>query len=131
MTAYNITERVFTQLSQIVYHPTFVFGITLVVFAICISLFLNSREIRSSSNLVTNLRSQVEQKQQEYNKVKEQASNAQTPFNQESIMRNELLLQKQGEYIVQMPDLPEPIMSISVTQKQLSPWEEWRQVLHL
>ena len=70
------------------------------------------------------------QKQQEYNKVKQQASDSQNPINQEAIMRNELLLQKPGEYIVQMPDLPEPITSQSVTQKQLSPWEEWRLLLH-
>lgn len=103
----------------------------MVVFAICVTLFLNGREIKSSSELVTTLRSQVAQKQEEYNKVKEQASNAQSPFNQESIMRNELLLQKEGEYIVQMPDLPEPITSELVTQKQLSPWEEWKQLLEL
>lgn len=131
MRAYNITERVFLQLSQIVYHPTFVFGITLVVIAFCVSLFMNSREIRSSSDLVTHLRSQVAQKQQEYNKTKEQASQAQTPLNQESIIRNELLLQKPGEYIVQMPDLPEPITTRSVIQKQLSPWEEWQKILDL
>jgi hypothetical protein len=101
----------------------------LVVIALCVSLFMNSREIQSSADLLTHLRSQVAQKQQEYNKTKEQASQSQTPLNQESIIRNELLLQKPGEYIVQMPDLPEPITSQSVIQKQLSPWEEWRQVL--
>jgi hypothetical protein len=73
----------------------------------------------------------VDQRQQEFEKVKKEANRAQTSLNQESIIRDELLMQKPGEYIVQMPDLPEPIITQKVTQKQLSPWEEWKALLDL
>ncbi len=95
------------------------------------TLYLNSREIKSSSDLVTHLRSQVNQKQQEYDNIKKQANIAQTSLHQETIIRDELLMQKPGEYIVQMPDLPEPIISQRVIQPQLTPWEEWKKVLDL
>ncbi len=94
------------------------------------SLYFNAREIKSSSDLVTHLRSQVDQRQQEFERVKKEANRAQTSLNQESIIRDELLMQKPGEYIVQMPDLPEPIINQKVTQKQLSPWQEWQLLLN-
>lgn len=117
-------------MSQIVYHPTFVFGITLVVIAICTTLFLNAREIKKSSELSTHLQSQVNQKKSELERLKIKADASKNPYNQESIVRDELVMQKSGEYLVQMPDLPQPIIDQTVIRKQRSPWEEWRQILN-
>lgn len=79
--------------------------------------------------MVTHLRSQVDQRQQQFDQMKKTAETSQSPLNQESIIRNELLMQKPGEYIVQMPDLPQPIIEKKMMEKQLTPWEEWRQIL--
>ncbi len=129
--AYNITKRVFTQLSRLIYHPVFVAGTTLLVFIICVTLFLNSREIKSSAELLTQLKTQVAQKQQTFNQTKQKTEIAQTPLSQETIIRNELLLQKPGEYIVQMPDLPAPVAQIATYEVQLTPWAAWKQLLGL
>jgi hypothetical protein len=103
--------------------------VTLVVGGICISLYLNGREIKSSAQQVTQLKTQVSQRQQEFDRVATQASQLQTPFNQEAMMRNELLLQKPGEYIIQMPDLPanEPVKPLP--SPILTPWQQWQQLL--
>lgn len=130
-TAYNITKRVAVQLSRIVYHPLFIVLVTVGTVVLCISLLLSSKEIRSSSEIVTTLQKQVQQKQLLLKNTQTAVEKAKSPLAQEKIIRDELLQQKPGEYVVQIPDLPEPKESEVQQMKPLTPWEQWRALLEI
>lgn len=116
---------------KILFHPLAPFIVTILVIGLWVSFFMTAREIRQSGQLVSSLQHQVTQQQQEVNDLQTKLQNAQNPYTQEAVIRNELLLQKPGEYVVQMPELPAtthpPVSNSSV----LTPWQEWQQLLGL
>lgn len=48
---------------------------------------------------------------------------------QEKIVRNELLMAKDGEIVVQLPPLPTPSPSITLTSSPIPIWQEWVNVI--
>ena len=53
---------------------------------------------------------------------------ANSDLSKEKILRNELLLQKPGEYVIQIPDEVIIEQQSGEVQEQ-TPWEEWRKIL--
>ena len=54
---------------------------------------------------------------------------SQQPFAKEQIIRNELLMKREGEYVVQIPDELVTTTQRVTRAEFLTPWEEWRQLL--
>lgn len=50
------------------------------------------------------------------------------PISQEKVIRNELLLQKPGEYIFQIPEITVE-ETAATQQEETTPWQEWKKVL--
>jgi hypothetical protein len=111
---------------KILFHPFAPFIVTILVVGLWVSFLMTTHEIRQSHTLVLGLKSKVEAQKKELGSLEEKLKNAQTPYAQESVIRNELLLQKPGEYIVQLPDLPSSVLPQEAKQPILTPWEEWK-----
>lgn len=71
----------------------------------------------------------VKEKELEVKKLDQEVQDAEDPFYAEKVMRDELLLQNEGEKVIQLPPLditpkpPEP------TPTAPSPWQEWQELL--
>jgi hypothetical protein len=116
-------------MSRLVYNPIFAVITSILVTFLCVSLFLNSREIRQSQSHISFLEKNVEQEEQKTKLLEEKLAQAKSPEQKEAAIRNQLLMQKPGEYIVQIPDMTVPSPTPSVAPQPLSPWQQWKKLL--
>src|SRR5688572_17112546 len=93
---------------RILYSHLAVFVLTIISGIICVSLYMNGRRIQQSAQSVDKLEADVASLEAKVNLVESSALEATSSAAKERIFRDELLLQKPGEYIVQLPDLPLP-----------------------
>lgn len=83
-----------------------------------------SERILEESRLIT------DQLQEQVDDLEKSLEEAQAPFVQEKIIRDQLLLQKPGEYVVQLPtELVSPEPSQLDNQAEATPLEKWKRVL--
>ena len=114
---------------RLLFHPFTLILATLMVILLIFLLRQTINKTRISPEQKTVLQQEVFKMTREISQLEAEKRLAQHPYTQEKILRNELLLQKPGEYILQVPPvsplpLPSPVPSPSVT-----PWQEWQQKL--
>jgi cell division protein FtsB len=113
------------QLSKWFFHPTTAGIVTLVVIAIGLSLTTTWRKTRISTENVGVLEQEITKITSEVSELKTKTDQANDPLTQEKIIRDELLMQKPGEYVIQIPDLKSweatPPAEVNTT-----PWQAWR-----
>lgn len=80
--------------------------------------------MRTSSETVGVLDQEVSQIASEVSELQTRLETAQSPAAQEERIRNELLLKKPGEYVIQLPSMVEDSED-DVETPQLSAWEKW------
>lgn len=114
---------------KLLYQPLVVAIITLLTLILCVSLYLSSTQLRSSSQKVAALQADVAKEQVVRDQLAEKLNETQKPSSQEKIIRDELLMQKPGELVVQMPELPAVTVEPAVSEERQSAWEEWRKLL--
>ncbi len=117
------------QISRFIYHPFVLILVTLLAIGLWISFLFNGRELQQSSSQIQTLQTEVAKNEQEVASLEAQLNTAKSNFSQEAIIRNELLMQKPGEYIVQMPDLPTEARENQTSTSRLSPWQQWKALL--
>lgn len=114
---------------KILQHPV-VIGLFLLASGIySLSLYNTTKKSSSNQKVVQQLEEELTALVAENTKLEERITQAQTPLEQEKIIRNELLLQKPGEKVIQIAEdihlqNPEPEQPQPKT-----PWEEWQEVL--
>ncbi len=116
-------------MQRLLSHPLTIALFTALAIIFYVSLDKSAQTVQSSSSTLLKLEEQNKKLGTEVAKLEEQVETAQTGLSKEKIIRNELLLQKPGEYVVQLPDgivQPEPVAEPDV---QESPWEAWKKVL--
>jgi cell division protein FtsB len=118
-------------MSKILFHPFVVFIISILCLTLWVSFYFNSREIRKSLVSLGTIQDQVHQRQTEIEGLQKKLEEAKKDQTQEAIIRNELLMQKPGEYIVQIPDVSFPSHTVSEEKSVQSAWEQWQEVLGL
>lgn len=110
------------------FHPLTVIICTIVITWLYGSLLRTEQNMRTSSETVGVLDQEVSQIASEVSELESRLATAQSPAAQEERIRNELLLKKPGEYVIQLP--PASMNSTIETQKRsLSPWEQWQALL--
>ncbi len=114
---------------KILYHPLVIAIITLLTGILCFSLYINSFQLKESSTKVSLLQADVEKHQKEANTLQQKLENAKSSTAKEGIIRDQLLMQKPGEFVVQLPDLPVSSPKHSSDAQSLSPWQEWQRLL--
>ncbi len=110
-------------------HPLFLLSFTLLSGLFSFSLYQTSKRSSISNSAVVEVTTELEKIKQENDALAAAVAEAQTPLAQEKIIRNELLLQKPGERVIQIiakdtAAPPSPTPSPTPT-----PWEEWKEVL--
>lgn len=115
-------------MSRWFYHPFTVITFTIVVTWLYASLLRTEGKMRMSTESVTVLDQEVTQIASEVSALELQLNQAKSAAAQEQRIRDELLLQKPGEYVIQLPLLQEQQPAPASTRKA-SAWEEWQQLL--
>jgi len=91
-------------IAKLIYHPITILVITIVAIAFFFSLDKSSRKTQSSNENIKILEYEVNQVSSEIVSLEEKIEDTQSDQFKEKIIRNELLLQKPGEYILQIAE---------------------------
>lgn len=109
-------------------HPAVILLITILAVLYFLSLDSSAQKAEVSLETVAVLEQEVDEMASEVSVLEKQLEAANHPITQEKIIRNELLLQKPGEYVLQLPET-EVVEAQLPKAKEKSPWEEWQEVL--
>lgn len=114
---------------RILYSHLAVAFFTVIAGIICVSLYMNGRRIQQSATTVQKMELEVASIEAKVNKVESTALEATSAAAKERIFRDELLLQRPGEYIVQVPDQPLPTPEMAITTPTQTAWQQWKKLL--
>lgn len=116
-------------MQKLLTHPLTLIICTALTIVFFISLEQSNQTVKTS---ITNLQALEEQNTElaaEVGALETQVAAAQTNLAKEKIIRNELLLQKEGEYVVQLPPEDMEVASEVTADEAKTPWEAWKAVL--
>ena len=110
-------------------HPLIKVAFTLLSLVFSLSLYSSWKRHQATAQEVKQAEIQVAQLQQQVNQASQEVLSANDSASQEKIIRDELLMQKPGEIVLQIPtvkadEVPLPLPSPSPTN-----WEKWQKVL--
>lgn len=108
-------------------HPLVILALTLFAVLFVISLQKTAQKSQVASENVRLLEEKTQQLSDQIEQEKQALENSSSGLSKEKILRDELLLQKPGEYIIQIPD--DKILEANVAEAQKTPWEEWQELL--
>jgi hypothetical protein len=104
-----------------------------VLLALCATgaLFLwirGAKPTLSSSEYLEKVDSEVQLLEAEVADLRVQSTASQSSLTKERVIRDELLLSKPGEVVIQLESLPSPVAQPSQAERA-TPWQEWRELL--
>ncbi len=115
-------------MKKILYHPATALFIGILTLLILISLRSNLKKIQISKQNLEAVNAQIEQLESQIAKQEQQLELAQEPLTKEKIIRNELLMKKENEVIIQLPKVQlQP--KEKKTSAQKTAWQEWQELL--
>ena len=94
-----------------------------------ISLHKSAQKSRSSAQNLQNLEEEIAKVEQEISLLEKEVEAAEQPFAQEKIIRDELLMKKPGEYVVQIPEKMILDQTPETQTETTTPWQEWQKIL--
>ena len=109
-------------------HPSVVLLLTIFAVLYYVSLDSSAQKATVSSDTVEVLEQEVNQMTLEVSDLEKKLEAANHPISKEKVIRNELLMQKPGEYVLQLPPI-ESSETPAVQKAEKSAWEEWKEVL--
>ena len=109
------------------FHPLTIIACTIFALFFYWSLTRTDQNIRISTETLHVLDQEVKQMASEVSQTEKQLQVATSAATQEKIIRDELLMQKPGEYVVQLPPSEKEQRPREKIIK--TPWEGWRAVL--
>ena len=115
-------------MKKIIYHPLTIIFLSLIAVYFIFSLRSNQNKIDLSKKNIKNLKQIVSKMEISYNRQAEELKTAKKPLTKEKVVRNELLMKKPGEYILQLPEI-NPAQPEKTIRKEKTPWEKWRNLL--
>ena len=119
-------------LSKIIYSRVAVVLATIVTVLVCLSLYFNSRQLGGhSQDSLKTLQAQLDSEKSQVAQLEQTLTDAKSSFAKEKIIRDQLLMQKPGEYVVQLPNLTVPAPQQTLAAVKITPWENWKIVLGL
>ena len=92
-------------ITKLLYHPIIVVSLTLAAIAFFFSLDKTGKKTQNSSENISVLEYEINQISKEVIGLEERIVQTESEQFKEKVVRNELLLQKSGEYILQIPDI--------------------------
>ena len=118
---------------NLLYHPVTVLFITIIAITFYFSLDRSAQKTQKSSENIRVLEHEINQVSQEVIELEEKIIETESQQFQEKVVRNELLLQKEGEYILQIPDVEERASTDNCENctkgEQITPLHAWKKLL--
>ncbi|HEX9817465.1 MAG TPA: hypothetical protein VGA89_01030 [Patescibacteria group bacterium] len=115
-------------MTKLLHHPLVVVFLTAVAVLFIMSLRKTAQKGQVANQNVTLLESRIDQLSGQIEAEQSAIKYADTQLAKEKVLRNELLMQKPGEYVLQIPDDEVGITEIG-TVEQKTAWQEWRELL--
>lgn len=109
---------------NIIFHPFSALVITIIAGLFVWSMHKNLQEVELAQTSLEKMQAELTDKQAATQSLQQELDNAQTPLKQEQRLRNELLLQREGE-VVLMVAAPSPTPSPSAGTNAKSNWQLW------
>lgn len=116
-------------MSKLLFNPISFLVITIVSIIFSISLYKSAQRTSYSTENLKSLEEEVEQIEAEVLALETAIEESQQPFAKEQIIRNELLMKKGGEYVIQIPDELVNKTQEIIEVETSSPWVEWQKLL--
>lgn len=116
-------------MSRFFYNPITLLAITIVGVVFSLSLHKTAQKTQFSQQKLQEISQEIEQTKAEVGNLRVELNNSQQPFAKEKIIRDELLMKKKGEYVIQIPD---ELIKSKKQEKHTPPnsaWNEWKQLL--
>lgn len=110
---------------RLLYHPLTILAVTLLAVIFALSLHTSRQKMRTSTEQISVLEQEVDQMANEVYQLNYQVQTATSSAAQEKIIRDELLMQKPDEIIVQLPPIDEVKMPLPSPSPSPDPWQEW------
>lgn len=109
-------------------HPAIVLLVTILAVLYYLSLDSSARKADVSSETVGILEQEVDKMASDVSVLEKRLETADTPLAKEKVVRNEMLMKKEGEYVLQLPEIEssEPAPEV---QQDKTPWQEWQEIL--
>lgn len=117
-------------MKKITYHPLTIIIVTIVVSWLYASLLRTEEKMHQSTESVAVLDQEVEEIASQVSFLEKQLEIAQSDQAKEQRIRDELLLKKPGEYVVQLPAITASSEKLE-EEDNISPWQSWKQLLSL
>lgn len=111
-------------------HPLALIVVTVLSLWVYVSLSRTEQKMRRSTESVAVLDQEVKEIASEVSEFELFVQQATAPAAQETIIRNELLMKKPGEYVVQLPEI-EKQANPEENYSETSPWQNWRSLLNI
>lgn len=109
-------------------HPLVAVGLTILAGLFVLSLRKTAQKSEVASQNVSVLEQKIGDLSRELEEEQKALEYSSSDFAREKILRNDLLLQKPGEYILQIPDENSAENTPEFAQPK-TPWEEWKELL--
>jgi cell division protein FtsB len=115
-------------MKKLLYHPLIIIIITIISGLFLLSLKKTAQKSETAAKNVAVLEGQINQLAGQIETEKQAIEYTSSDLAKEKILRDELLLQKPGEYVLQIPE-ENRLNSEDSSIKQKSNWEAWRELL--
>jgi len=111
-------------------HPLVILSFTLFSLLFSLSLYSNWKRNQNTASQVALLEEEVQQMSSEVTQLEQAAKSASGSAATEKIIRDQLLMQKSGETVLQLPEIETEKSVVAATgEKEQTIWQQWREVL--
>lgn len=110
-------------------HPITILFFTLVAVVFFFSLEQSGQKSAQSQNTVSQLTIEVEKLEAENKALEVELKQAETPLNQEKQVRDQLLMKKPGEYVVQFAQDPRTKQVTPPQEEKETPLAAWKRLI--
>ena len=119
-------------MNRIFNHPLTALVLTVLGIIFIMSLYKTGQRNKQVTSTAKVIESKVEILKQQVAKAQQEldASQSKDDFKKEQIIRDELLMQKEGEVVIQLPPINQvESKTLETTSVNQSPWQEWQKLL--
>ncbi len=116
-------------MQRLLRHPVTLIIVTILAGIFYFSLEKSSYVSQISAEKLEEIRNESKRAEQEVKQLQLTAERSQSAFSKEKVIRDELLMQKPGEYIAQLSNPPEEEVAHESLNTSQTPWQQWKQLL--
>lgn len=111
-------------LNRVLFHPFTIFTVTVITILVTLSLRRTIGEFKQANQSLEQTKQQVEKLKEQQSQLQAKVTQSTSAFTKEKIARDELLLQVEGEQILQVI-LPTPTPTTTQIETQKQPLDQW------